>query len=306
MRRAGRQTACPWYAGSRWHRHRLPTDTAEAALPQPAGQHPLLAGDHRCTGMQRPGTGVWPVVAEEHRIALHRRALHARIREGGGTPAGRGVEVGHQGGHTLAAVAQGGLGPCSVGVKVIVVRLVLGARPVIQHLQGFGMVDRPAQQVGDALLDAGHQRGHRRGQIGTFGGARLVGLVLPGGCVEGGRSLQAAACGGDQLGTLPGRKHIAQQHHPRVHAVGQHLDLAAVHLDQRRAVEAERHGHRHRRWQALQPGLLLGVPAQHRIDSDAGLLHRPAGFQQRGKQLFGTGTGTGLVNQPTGEFSGQR
>src|SRR6185295_19483185 len=107
----------------------------EPRLAQPLGRDPLLACGDRRTAVQRPRRRVRPVVAEEDRIALDRGDLEADVGKDRRAAGLRRVEIADDRGDALAAALEdrrrAGLG----GVEVVVVRAVLGAGPVAQHLQ---------------------------------------------------------------------------------------------------------------------------------------------------------------------------
>ena len=87
--------------------------------------------------MQRLCARVCAGVAEEDRIAALGRDLQADVGKHRATAALGLAEVHHHRGHALAAPAKNGRRTGLLRVEVIVVRLVLGARAVLQDLKAF-------------------------------------------------------------------------------------------------------------------------------------------------------------------------
>lgn len=203
--------------------------------------------------MQRAGGGVGFLVAEEHAGAAHGRHFQAHVGEGGGAALIGLLQVHHERGHALAAALEDGGRAGFAGVEVVVVRAVLGAGRIAQDLQAFAKLHRPAQQRGNALLEARDDVVLAALEEHALAGAVDVEHLAAGARLDRERARQPHPRGGNQPFALFRRYQIAEHDDARMPHGLQHLHAAVARVDvQRRAFEvgaghlsAPRPGHFH-------------------------------------------------------------
>ena len=239
-----------------------------------------------------------PVVAEEHGVAALRGHFQLHIREDGGPALLGGLQVDDQRGHALAAALQNTGSARLVRIKVIVVRLVLGTRLVLQHLQAFAVHLGPVQQAGDAGLDALDQRVLAALEKHAVAGAVHVHFFAAALGFYRERAAQARAGQVQQRGAFLVTEQAAQHHQPRLAHDRQHRHLAVTRIQpQGGAVECGA-GHGHGGGALRMLVLVLHVRGQGGFQGGNGHVLVPAGCLHGREHHVGRKPGLGLRDDP--------
>mmetsp|Transcript_41204 Transcript_41204/g.96288 ORF Transcript_41204/g.96288 Transcript_41204/m.96288 type:complete len:214 (+) Transcript_41204:327-968(+) len=186
-------------------------------------------------------------------------------------------------------------------VEVVVMRLVLGAGPVAQHLQALTVVQRPAQQRRDARLDAPDQVRFTALEEHAVAGARGIHLAAFGAGRHGLGARQARAGQRDDAIAFRLAQQVGEHHHAW---------LAQGHHDLDRPVT--RHHHRRK---AAEVGLGQAGRGLHRRRQRGGLAQRagqglagddlvPAAADHRRQDAVCGMPGLVLLGDPRTEFGG--
>ena len=181
-------------------------------------------------------------------------------------------------------------------------RLVFGARAVVQHLQAFAVFNGPLQQLGNALFNGLHQRTFAALEEHAVAGAVVVHLFAAGLRGHGERTGHARACGGNQGIAFLGREEVAKHHHAGFGELHQHLHLAVACVQQGGRIAQQGLGHRHRTGFALLHGQLVQVLLQRGLHGVGGHVFVPARVAHGLQHHRGRKARLGLLDDPAAQL----
>ncbi len=259
----------------------------EAPFAQPLRGDPLVAGDDRGSAMERARGRVGALVAEEHRVPAARSHLQMHVGEGGATALFRIVEVDDDRGHPLPTPAQDGRRAGLRGVEIVVVGLVFGAGPVVQHLQALAVLQGPVHQPGDARFQPGHHGVFLALEEHAVAGAVVVDFLAARARGDGERPGHARAGRIDDGIAFLGRQQVAEQHHARLGHGHEHFHAAVADIDAAGGLRQVRLRHARGCRMALLHRQRVQVLAQHVFHRVGGHVLAPArvehGLQHGGR-----------------------
>jgi hypothetical protein len=175
------------------------------------------------------------------------------------------------------------------------------------RMQSLAMGERPAQQGGDALLDALAQRVLAAAEEHAVAGARGMDLAAAGVVHHCLGTAQARARSGDERVALIVGQQAPEQHDARMVQREQHLHLAVAGIHAcGRAIEVGL-GHRQRLGQRrrVRPVGALGQELAERVFEPAhGHLVVPAAGAHGRQHVFGAAAGPGLLDDPLLQLGG--